>query len=251
MFVAVAGIPATPDALKRAAEVTGLALADVSRSLAGILPRVLVRASDDACGIVAKLEASGFIAFTGDASRAPKDGDRVVARDLEWTTDGFVAVDGPGRRHDCPANAILLFQRGVRTLETSETVTTKERRLDLGRAVMSGGLMLTKKVEKTSVKTTATKEAFVLVQRKDGGPEIMIYEHRCSYRCLGKDMQPAAFANLTALFTRLRALAPNVPTDDRVARPGFLVGLPDLGVGAADLGLYLVALAHGCGKIAL
>ena len=57
MFVAVARIPPGPAALRQAAAVTGLAAADVSRLLAGTLPRILVRAAREGGRIAAELGA--------------------------------------------------------------------------------------------------------------------------------------------------------------------------------------------------
>jgi len=248
MFVAALRIPPSPEALKQAASVTGLAPADVSRLLAGTLPRVLVRATEEGDRLVQALEQIGFLAFTGETAAIASEQDRVVVRSLEWIPGGLVALDGRSQRHECPAEAIWLFQRGVRRIETSEVVKTTERRLDVTKAVITGGLMFTKKVETTSVKTDLTKEAFLLVQRRDGLPDLIFHERRVNYACLGQGIQPSTYGNLVALLARLRALAPTAPLDDRVSRPGFVTGLPLMAADPVDLSLHLVAQAHlrGC-----
>jgi len=247
MFVAVARIPAGPAALSQAAAITGLAAADVSRLLAGTLPRILVRAAREGGRIAEDLRAAGFVAFASDESEVPSDERRVVARGLELFGDGFVALDGFGRRHACPAGALGAFLRGVRILESSETVKSVERKLDLGKAVLTGGLLVTRKVETTSARTTSEKESFVLVQRKDGLPDIMLRERRLNYQCLDRDLQPSTHQNLLRLTARLRALAPEVPLDDRITRPGFLAGLPLMALDPADLAVFLVARARALG----
>lgn len=247
MFVAVARIPPGPAALRQAAAVTGLAAADVSRLLAGTLPRILVRAAREGGRIAAELGAAGFVAFASDESEVPSDEGRIVARGLELSGDGFVALDGSGRRHACPAAALGAFLRGVRILETSEAVKSVERKLDLGKAVLTGGLLVTRKVETTSARTTSEKESFVLVQRKDGLPDIMLRERRLNYQCLDRDLQPSTHRNLLTLTARLRALAPEVPLDDRITRPGFLAGLPLMALDPADLAVFLVARARALG----
>ncbi len=246
MLLVVARLAPSPEAAKRAAEVTGLAPADLSRRLVGILPRVLLPAApaDRAEELAVSLEELGFTVFTCDATAAPGDDDRVVARAIEIGSAGFVAIDGQGRRHDCPARAITCFQRGARVTRKSETVKTSERRLDIGKAVLSGGLMLTTKVEKTSVKTTLAQEPFVLVERRDGEPDVIIYERRMDYRFLGADMQPTSRGNLERLIARLRALAPAAAFDERLARPGFIAGLPLTSTDPVDLALFLVTLAR-------
>jgi hypothetical protein len=107
--------------------------------------------------------------------------------------------------------------------------------------------MLTSKVQKQSVRTEEAREAFLLLQRNDGQPDAIIYERRVDYRFLGTDKQPASYANLERTLARLRTLAPTAPVDDRVARPGFVGGMPLTSSDPADLALYLVTLARARG----
>jgi hypothetical protein len=245
MIVAVAGIPERADVRALAAKATGLPLADLNRRLAGTLPRVLFPGlgAESTPAMVEALEALGFAVLVCDPAAVPADGERVIARRIEFEGGAFVAVDSRGLAHRCPPGAIALLQRGIRVSTSSEKVTTSERRLDVGRIVMSGGLMLTKKIEKTSVKTTESAEPFLLVQRGDGEPDLMLYERRIDYRSLGAEMQPASRGNLELLWTKLKAMAPTL-VDDRVARPGFVTGLPATAADPVDLALFLVALAR-------
>jgi hypothetical protein len=244
MFVAVAQIPSGPAALQRAAGITGLAVADVSRALAGTLPRILLRATLDGEKIVGALEAAGFVAFAADEVAVITDKQRILARNLELSAGGLVAVAGSGERHECPAAAILAFLRGVRLVETSEVIKTVQRKLDLGKALLTSGLSVTKKVETISERTTSTKESFVLIQRRDGRPDIMLYERRCNYQCLGPAILPSTYGNLMTLLARLQGLAPAAPLDDRITRPGFLAGLPLMSLDPVDLAVFLVTKAR-------
>ena len=248
MFVAVASLPADPAGLQRAAEITGIAPADASRLLTGTLPRVLVRATQEGDRIAGALEAAGFTAFVGEARQIPGDKDRVVARNLEFTASGFTALDGRGQRHECEANSISVLLRGIRVVETSEVIKTTERKLDLGKAILTSGLAVTKKVETISERMTSSKEPFILVQRTEGLPGIMLYEGRLNYQCLGPALQHSRSGNFLALLARLQTLAPDVPVDDRILRPGFLAGLPLLSSDPADFAVFLVseARSRGC-----
>src|SRR5213075_3173191 len=99
----------------------------------------------------------------------PGDGDRVLAARVEIDPRAggeLRATDAQGRTHACPGAAIALLQWGVRVKTESATVKTSERRLAMGKALLTGGLMLTKKVEKTAVQVTETREPFLLVQRR-------------------------------------------------------------------------------------
>jgi len=250
VLLVIANAPKDPLARTRGARLADMAAADFSRRLAGTLPRVLLAAApaDRIGALVDGFEALGFAAFSCDPAAAPNDEDRLLVRGIEAGAGALAFLDGQGNRHSYVGAAVSMIQRGVRVTTTSETVTTNERRLDVGKAVLTGGLMITSKFQKQSVRTEEVREAFLLLQRNDGQPDAMIYERRVDYRFLGADKQPASHANLERTLARLRALAPDTPVDDRVARPGFVSGLPLTSCDPVDLGLYLVTLActRGC-----
>jgi len=245
MIFAVAAIPAALEARKTAAQLSEIALADLNRRLAGPLPRVLFTGltADTASSLAQQMEQLGFIVLHFETADVPSDASRVIARRFEFTSGAFMATDAQGQTHHVAASDIRLLQRGTRSSSTSEKVTTKEREFDLGRAVISGGLVMTKKTEKTEVKTTHTSDPFLLLQRADGGPEIILYERRLDYRALGSEMQPASRGNFELVWTKLKTLAPE-RVDDRVNRSGFVTGLPATHADSVDLALHLVALAR-------
>jgi hypothetical protein len=249
MFVAVAGLPADPSAMREAAVLCGLTPMEVGTRCAGALPRILVRQAgeDEARRQAAGLGALGFLAFAADARQVDGDAQRVVARQLEWTDAGCAVMDGRGTRHDCPFAGIVLIQAGFRTATLSEIVKSTERKFSMGKALLSGGLALTRKVETVSEQVTSTRETFILVQRRPDQPAIILYESRLGFQCLGADLRHTRQLNLKALLERLRAQVP-APVDDRAAQPAFLRGLPRLGVDEVDLGLFLVREARQLGS---
>jgi hypothetical protein len=241
MLVAIARIPEGAEVRVQAAKAAGLALADLNRRLAGVLPRVLFAGGAPA-GLRETLQELGFGVLTCEPTEVPGDHERVIVRRVEVAPGALVATDSKGQSHRCTANQIALLQRGMRVSKSSHTVKTSERKLDVGRAVLSGGLLLTKKVEKTTVQTTETSEPFLLVQRV-ADQELIFYERRIDYRALGAEMQPASRANLEVVWRKLAALAPD-RVDDRVGRPGFVSGMPATSADPVDLALALVALAR-------
>ena len=248
MFITLGRLPDQPTAIPRAAQIAGLALSDASRILAGTFPRILLRATADPDALVARLAAEGFLAWASDTAQVPTDERMVIVRSLSWSADGFMAQDAQGAVHACSFVAVRLIQRGARIHTSTEVEKTTKRQLNLGGALLSGGLILTKKVTKTTERTTHAKEPFLLLQRDDGAPDLMIYEHRISYQCLGSEMGPSTLGNLGLLMVRFQNLCPQAPLDDRVGRPGFVAGLPMMGVDAVDLGIHLVSEARrrGC-----
>ncbi len=245
MFLVVIRALVEATAGAQAAQVTGLSAADLRHRLQGALPRVLMSDADGdrLTEISDRLDALGFITLVCDPRLAPTDADRVIAKSFRLEPDQLVAIDAGGGEHEVPWSAIEAIQRGNRTHTHKTEEKTVTHKFAAGRAVLSGGLILTRKEEIVTVKKTETSEPFALLQRGDGETDVMLYERGMDYRTLGRDMQPSSRANLEALVRRLRAAAPAAIYDERVARPGFVTALPSSSVDPVDLGLHLVSLA--------
>jgi hypothetical protein len=114
----------------------------------------------------------------------------------------------------------------------------------VGKAILSGGLIVTRKVERTTVHHRSTEQGLLLVERTDGSPDILIPERGTDYRSLGSDMSPSSRANLDLVWQGLQSFAPMAATDQRMARPSFVRGLPITAADPVDLGLFLVSLAR-------
>jgi hypothetical protein len=248
MLLIVVGTPAGVDAQAKAVAATGLPPADVSRRLAGVLPRVLLADSDEERLAEAGrgLEAAGFAVVICDPATAPNDGDRVVARRLSLQAGVLLVEDGAGVSYEIAASSISLIQRGFRAVTHTETDVVRETKLAV--APLLVGIPWLKRKESVRVRTQEERDAFAVIHRNDGEPDLIIYERRLDYRFLGRDMAPSSRANLDRVVERLRALAPAAPVDDRVGRPGFVSGLPATSVDPVDLGLLLVLLAHLRGR---
>jgi hypothetical protein len=249
LLVAIA-LPGDAGAIERAGRRLGLSAADLRNRLQGVLPRVLASDADaDRLSALSDdLDGLGFATAVCDARAAPTDDERVVARSARLERDELVVVDGAGGEHACPFAAIAAFQRAVRVTTEVTKETTTERKLDVGRAILTSGLVLTRKEKKVTTRKTETSEPLLLLQRNDGEPDVVFYERRLDYRFLGRDMQPASRANLEMLARRLRLAARGAPYDDRAARPGFVSALPAAPVDGVDLALFLVTLALRRGR---
>ncbi len=247
MLLAVTEIPQGPEVLDRAASLCGLVRYDMNQRLSGPLPRIIISAPEEKIATLGEaLTALGFISFPCDPAVVPGEAECLMARRLEWSPQGLVVFDRADRRHECPHSAMALIQRGQRTTKTTTTSKTTEKKFSLSRAAMSGGLILNKKVDKETTQESVVTESFLAVQRGDGEPDILLYERRLDYRYLGADMAPASQANLLRTAERLRAAAPHVPFDERIARSAFVSGLPRTAADPVDLALYLVRLAQLC-----
>jgi hypothetical protein len=244
LLVLLSGPPVTPDLAMAVAGAIELAPTEVRWKLAGIMPRVLLSDADGdrLAALIDPLAALGISAVMCDAKMAEGDRERFIARDLDFTDSGLQARQADGTVTVCPYTSMDLIQRGAR--DQNERTVTQEtsRKLNVGKAML--GLGLTSKHKKDVVRHRYQSERFILIQRNDGDPDLILYEHRLNYEFLGAQKQPASFANLDAVFRLLRTHAPQVPVDLTLVAKGFFNGMPELGTDKVDLGLFLVRLKH-------
>lgn len=244
MFVVLERAPADREGIVRAAQAVGLPAVDLRMRAQGVLPKVIHTDADveRAGRLATALRENGAAAFLLDplgVGQAP----RLYARSLAWIDGGFAAVDGLGAPHPCPFSAIRLIQKGRVVHSESSEVTRTEKKFSVGRAVLSGGLLLTKSVEKKELQTRENRVAMLLVQRKDGGDEIAIVEGHHDFRFLGAQMTPTSMVNLDRTLAELRRRSPATPFDDRAFQQAFLLGVPSAGVDQGELAFALVAAA--------
>ena len=147
MFLVVVRALVEAKAGAQAANVTGLSAADLRHRLQGALPRVLMSDADGdkLTAISDRLDELGFITLVCDPRLAPTDADRVLAKSFRIEPDQLVAIDGGGGEHDVPWTAIEAIQRGSRTHIQKIEEKTVTQKFDATRAVLSGGLILTRK----------------------------------------------------------------------------------------------------------
>lgn len=245
LLVALRSPPFDPDVVTKVAEALDLTPADVRPRTTGPGPWVLAVAAD---GEVlhkgaARLAHLGIKAVVCDPGLVPTDEDRILARSLSFTATHMVVTDSAGVTHECLWSALSLLQRGTRYTSTQQTTKTTQRKLSVGRTLLTGGLLFTKKEVVEETKTQESSERFVLLHRNDGENDVMLYERRVNYQFLGPAMQASSFANLQSVVAAILARHP-VPEDSRVAAPGFTGRLPKTRVDPIDLALYLTQLAN-------
>lgn len=248
MLLVVLRLPSSAAAFAQVAAATGLGLADVRARLTGPLPRPLLLDADGdrAQRAVEALETLGFGVLAFDPAAVPKDDERLVARGIELGARRLVVSDGAGEREEIDPAGLILIQTGARSATKTETTKKSERRFAPARAILSSGLILTKKVETEVKRSTTSEERFAVFHRADGGRDVIVYERRLDYRFLGADQQPSSHANLQRFLECVRALAPHAPHDDRVARPGLVASLRNFSASTdpVDVALMVVLLAH-------
>lgn len=137
-----------------------------------------------------------------------------VARRVGFADGGLVVESRDGGRAQMPyAQAKLLLRgMGLTDFTTIETETT--RKLSLGRAVLSSGLLITKKVETVRSQTSSKRSSFMLVYY--GQNLIALDEESLQYDGLGDQMKATRSLNFEFVCTGLVRRAPGAIYDDRL-----------------------------------
>ena len=228
-LVAIVRAPANPEQAARAlADAAGVTLAEARMRLAPEPPALLARLEpEEASALVAALRKAGLAALAVDA-RCPTDKERMGARSFVLDDAGvtFTPRFGGSMKLAWPEVAAIL--RGLRASRSEVERTEKSKRLSIGSAVATGGLVMTRNSAKTVRSSEEAIEQVIFVYGL-GGRAATLAESELDFRCLGMGMQPSSTANMVELARSLRERAKGAFYDERLLRLGrrplpFLVG---------------------------
>ncbi len=197
----------------------GMTAAEARMRLAPEPPALLARLPPDRAGaLVEALGRAGLVALAIDED-VPADAERFKAR-------SFVLDDGEGRfiarsgeTLTLPWDAVGVVLRGLRTARTTTEHTETTRKLSMGRAVLTGGLVMTRKTTSTVRGGHEDTEQFILVHG-EAGERIILAEETLEFSGLGPLLQPARTANMGVLTQELKRRAPRAFHDERLVRLG-------------------------------
>jgi len=162
-----------------------------------------------------KLRSSGFSALVlTDADIEAASLIPVVRRFALGEHELRVVTDG-GDNVTVSLQDVDLILCGMRITCSTGTETVKERSVSPGRAVLSGGLMITKTTKTTREVITEERERFVNLHAGEK-PAVVFRENTLDYTSLGPVRKPSRTENFTFLIAELRRLCPSAGYDDRL-----------------------------------
>jgi len=165
----------------------------------------------------AKLNQNGVATLIIDADAVRNKAGRFVVRRFElkeWALR-IEAVDG--QCAEIAYGDIDLLIPGTRILGQSETITVTERKFSLGRTILSGGIPLTKKVERLEEVNKEEREN-VLYLYAGERPPVVFSQSGMVYDGLGTAMKMSRELNFAYLTSELRRLCPAAGYDDRLLK---------------------------------
>jgi len=193
--------------------------AEARMRLAPEPPALLARVpAEDATRIVAELGQAGLPALALDED-VPSDSGRFQVRSFAFEQPSGQFTSRIGETVAVPWDDVRLVLRGTRTSRTTTEHTETRQKLAPGRAVLTGGLVFTKKTTSTVRDVQEDSEQFLLLHT-DAGLRLFLGEQALEFSGLGPLLQPARTANLGALAQELRRRTPRAFHDDRLLRLG-------------------------------
>lgn len=209
-------LDAAVDALVASAAMTR---AEARMRLAPEPPALLARVpAEDAIRVVAELGRAGLPALSLEED-VPSDADRFQVRSFAFEQGSGQFTSRIGETLAVPWDDVRLVLRGVRTSRTTTEHTETRQKLAPGRAVLTGGLVLTKKTTSTVRNVQEDSEQFLLVHT-DAGLRLFLGEEALEFSGLGPLLQPARTANLGVLAQEVWRRTPRAFHDDRLLRLG-------------------------------
>ncbi|MEX1365821.1 MAG: hypothetical protein AB1Z98_22020 [Nannocystaceae bacterium] len=175
----------------------------------------------EALAVAQQLRAAGLDA-TVVADSLAASVRKLIGRSFELGDTAIRIQSRDGQQVVLPFGEIEVVVRGSVTTRSSQTETTTTRKLDVGRAVLTGGLMMTRKHKTSHTTTTTDSHGFMIVFSRGAAPPVVppvvLDEQELQYQSLGADMQPSRMANFLHLAGQLRKRSPGATWDERLLR---------------------------------
>ncbi len=167
--------------------------------------------------VVKKLQSGGFDAIVLDPNEIESGSNQFIVKKFRLDDEELVVESGKDRSLAVEYRSIDLILRGTCIALRSETRSVKERKFSLGRAVLSGGLVITRTKKSTRQVTTEDREGFFNLY--SGNRLTLVFrESALIYDSLGPALKASRVANFAYLLAELRQRQPDAVFDDRLLR---------------------------------
>jgi hypothetical protein len=206
------------DGLAELSELLGMQPYDLRLRLAGVPPFVVAAFADaeEARRLMATLRERSHGSVACDVDFIPSSDTMISPRSFELGDHDIAVADperGPVR---IPYAAILALLHAQLEFEGRRTTTTTSRKLSVGRAVMTGGLLISKKVSKEQCDVDNEYEQVLYVIRKNGRDPVVLRQNRLTYSGLGERIGHSSVESFANLVAELRERAPEALYDARL-----------------------------------
>jgi hypothetical protein len=189
---------------------------DARLLLAAGTPAVVKTTPDKAVALdlLGKLRSRGHGAVACDASAVVSSEDMVAMRRPRLEPDAVALDDRPGER--LPFADVLALLPAVHQRRVDTATQTRETKLSMGRAMMTGGMAFTKTVKTNTRNTSEERDVVLYVFRRSGAPPWLLRERGTVWTGLGLPLAPSEGENYRLAVAALRERASGATFDDRL-----------------------------------
>ena len=167
-----------------------------------------------------RLRDAGFSALTLTSGEIEDEGRARVVRRFELGDRELLVETEKTGRLSVPFLEIDLILRGTGIAVSFSTEISKSRSLSLGRAVLSGGMIISKTTKDVREVRKEEREGFIKLYASNRPPYILM-ENSLAYDSLGHERRLSCTENFVYLTSELRRRCPNARYDERLlTRPG-------------------------------
>jgi hypothetical protein len=198
----------------RLASDLGMTAYEARMLLAPGIPALLLVSPDksQALNLLAALRARGHEALAFDSQAVVSSDAMVSPHTLQVRNDGFLSLR--------PESDHLLFSevhivlRATHEVRLDESVETHKRKFSAGRALLTGGLVMTKKTSSSSTSHSYEKQEVLYVHRHGGKRPWLLREKGIRYEGLGDRLAATERANFLTVVEILRSSARTAVFDE-------------------------------------
>lgn len=189
---------------------------EVRLLLTGGLPTIVLLTADKsaAVNLLAKLKARANEAIAFDSSAVVASEKMLQIRKFHFDSECLVLDDDT--QESIAYNDILVLLRATHESRISSTVEEKSKKFSAGRAILSGGLVLTKTSASSKIVHSEERQDVLYIYRKAGALPILLNGSSARYLGLAQRMASTERANFLTTVEMLREHAPNALYDDRL-----------------------------------
>jgi hypothetical protein len=177
------------------------------------LPAVVLQTADAerAAALAAALRAHGHRVLLRSSDEVVAASDMITLRRFAFDDDALVAAG-----EQLPWDDVAVLVRAIDRRKRQSATVVAEKKLDLARAVITGGLVRSKTTRREVTTRVDESEPALYVFRASGGTPWILREQGTHYEALGARLSPTAAPNFVATVGELRARAPRARYDERL-----------------------------------
>jgi len=162
-----------------------------------------------------KLRSAGFSSVVLTEGEIIAERSPLIVRKFGLGENALSIVTETGRSLSISFQDVRIILRGIGIVSGTATETVKNRSLNLGRAVLSGGLMITKTTKTEQEVATEERAAFSNLYAENT-PAIVFRDNALLFDSLGPALRPSRALNFTYLIAELRRRSPHAQYDERL-----------------------------------